>query len=321
MAQYSVNQSNVGQFIETGKGEEYKAPDAKADAKPEVKAKADKIEEKVAAKAAEVVEGVEPEDVELPEKARRAIGKKHRAMKEAQEAQAEADDFAAVQYREAQLAKKEAAELKERLKALESTKAAPAEDSEEPKPKDFTEAEEYGKAMKEYGAKGALKAQEEETAKQEEARLNEERVARNKAFAAEHPDYEEVVASLAERDLMSPPHMTRYLMKSKASAPIMYYFAKNPEAFESIAQMEPIECIAALGELKATLAAKPAKAEEKEPEPAKDAKVTSKAPAPIAPLNGNQGTVHKELKDMNTRETIEYWEARNKATGERRQRH
>ena len=31
--------------------------------------------------------------------------------------------------------------------------------------------------------------------------------------------------------------------------------------------------------------------------------------------------VVKHHPDMNTRETIEYWEARKKATGERRQRH
>ena len=149
--------------------------------------------------------------------------------------------------------------------------------------------------------------------------MDEQRIARNKAFAKDHPDYEEVVSGLSDNDLMVPPHLTQYLMESETAPALMYHFAKHPSDFERIAALSPIRSIAAIGKLEATLEATPEPAKDEAEAPA--TKVTSKAPAPIAPLNGNQGTVHKELKDMNTRETIEYWEARNKATGERRQRH
>ena len=278
----------------------------------------------MAAKAAEVVEGVEGDDLELPEKARRAIGKKHRAMKEAQEAQADADAFAETQYRERLQAEKRAAEYEARLKALESKEAAPVEDKNEPKPEDFPDAVQYAKALAKYEAEKAVKADRqaraEEAAQQERQKMDAQRVARNKAFAKDHPDYEEVVAGLTDNDLMVPPHLTQYLMESDSSPALMYHFAKHPSEFERIAALSPIRSIAAIGKLEATLEAK---AEVKtDPEPVVTSKVKSGAPAPIAPLNGGDtGTVHKELKDMNTRETIEYWEARRKATGERRQRH
>ncbi|CAB4121099.1 hypothetical protein UFOVP154_25 [uncultured Caudovirales phage] len=317
MVQQVIDQSNINQFLETGKVDEFKAPGDKP-----VDQKAEPEKDEKAAKAAEVVEGVEGDDLELPEKARRAIGKKHRAMKEAQEAQADADAFAETQYRERLQADKRAADLEARLKALESKEAAPVEDKNEPKPEDFPDAVQFARALAKYESEKAVaadrKARADEAAQKERERMDSQRIARNKEFAKDHPDYEEVVAGLTDNDLIVPPHLTQYLMEADTAPALMYHFAKHPSDFERIAALSPIRSIAAIGKLEATLEATP-KADT--PEPVVDKKVTSKAPAPIAPLSGNVGTVHKELKDMNTRETIEYWEARKKATGERRQRH
>ena len=318
MVQQVVDSGNIEHFAaKVGRADEAKPPEGDKPAEA-------KVEEKVAAKAAEVVEGVEGDDVELPEKARRAIGKKHRAMKEAQEAQADADAFAETQYRERLAAEKRAAEYEARLKALESKEAATAKvDKDEPKPEDFPDAVQYAKALAKYEAEKAVaadrKARADEAAQKEAERMDSQRIARNKAFAKDHPDYEETVAGLADNDLIVPPHLTQYLMESETAPALMYHFAKHPSDFERIAALSPIRSIAAIGKLEATLELTP-KADT--PDPVVDKKVKSSAPAPIAPLNGSDvGTVHKDLKDMNTRETIEYWQAREKATSQRRQRH
>lgn len=330
MAQQVIDGGNIEHFAAKPGRTDQSVPKegtAVEAAAPAADAKGD---DKAAVKAAEVVEGVDGDDLELPEKARRAIGKKHRAMKEAQEAQADADAFAETQYRERMAAEKRAAEFEARLKALESKEAAPVVDKNEPKPEDFPDAVQYAKALAKYEAEKAVaadrKERADEAAQQERQRMDAQRIARNKAFAKDHPDYEEVVSGLKDNDMIVPPHLTQYLMESETAPALMYHFAKHLSDFERIAALSPIRAIAAIGKLEAMIEAEPKAAKDvADTAPAKAAnggKITSGAPAPIAPLSGNDvGTVHKDLKDMNTRETIEYWEARNKATSQRRQRH
>ena len=334
-----VTSENMGQFLETGRVDEYKAPDPvppvesnSADKQPEpkVEAKAEEKSEEKPKEAAEAADdGLTDEHKDLSEKVRRQIGAKHRAMKEAQEARADAEAFAETTYRERLLAEKRAEAAEERLKALESAKASPTEvaDPAEPKHDDrkadgtpkYADAIEFARDLAKYEAEKAVKADRQEREKAENQRKAAEadatRIARNKAFAKDHPDYVEVVDSLKDNDLMVPAHIAEYLMESEQSPALMYHFAKNRDEFERIAQLSPIRAIAAIGKLEASLESKP------EPKAETHATPKSKAPAPIATLSDSQVTVEKDLSKMTTRETIEYWEARNRASATRRKRH
>lgn len=320
MVQHVVTHENMQQLIETGTVDEYKPPESKSD-KPVDQTVA--VDAKTISESDKKVEdGADADEKDLPEKITKIINKKHRAMMEAKEAASDAETFAETQYRERKAAEKRADELEARLKALESKAAPKVEEAVEPQPQDFKDGVEFARALAKFEADKAVKAyqqlQAETRQKADAAALDAARIARNKAFAQTVDDYEETVASLTDHDLVVPPVMGQYLMESEASAALMYYFAKHPSEFEAIAQLSPIKAIAAMGKLEIKLEPKV----ESKDEPKVDVKSErSRAPTPITPVTGNQGTVDKPLAEMNTRETIEYWEARNKATVSRRQRH
>jgi hypothetical protein len=325
MAVEVVDSSNQVEFAATGKVPA--KPSAETVKAPE---KADEKIEKVEDKAAPAAEDELTED----EKAAKAalgskkwdqvIGRRHRLQKEAMEARDEADAFAQVQYRAAREAEKRADELEARLKALES-KAQPVATDKEPKPEDFKTPEEYWnaridwKAAKAVADDRALRAEEER--QREESRLNEARIARNAAFAKDHEDYEDVVEEMGRLDLQVPRYMSDYLMKSEASAAVMYHWGKNPDSLKGILKLPPDLALAAIGKLEAKLEKAPETATEPV-EAAKPDTSRSRAPAPITPVPpAGNGSVHKDLKDMNTQETIAYWKERDSHARSTRQRH
>ena len=115
-----ITGAGLQELIETGKQDVLKA-EKKAEAKeaPALEVKKEVVldvkpadETKPEAKP-EIKEddGLEPEDKDLSEIIRKKIGKKHRAMKEAQEAAADAESFAKNQYDRARLAEERAAAL------------------------------------------------------------------------------------------------------------------------------------------------------------------------------------------------------------------
>jgi hypothetical protein len=314
-----VDSSNFVEFAATGK-----VPPKAAPPEPE---KVEKIEDKAAPAAAddELSEDEKAAKVAMGSKKwDQVIGRRHRAQKEAEERGREAESFAENQYRERMAAEKRAEELEARLKALES-KAQPEASDKEPKPEDFKTPEEYWnaridwKAAKAVADDRALRAEEER--QREETRLNEARIARNAVFAKDHADYEDVVEEMGRLYLQVPRYISDYLMKSEDSAKVMYHWGKNPDSLKGILKLPPDLALSAIGKLEAKLE----KAETKAEEPIVEAKPDtsrSRAPAPITPVSANgAGTVHKDLKDMTTRETIEYWAARDKASSHKRQRH
>jgi hypothetical protein len=321
MAVEVIDSTNQVEFAATGKVPEKPSPEPKPAEGTEPKI----IEDKAATAA--------DSDLTEDEKAAKAamgskkwdqvIGRRHRAQKEAEEARREADSFAENQYRERMAAERRADELEARLKALES-KAQPEKLDKEPKPEDFKTPEEYWnaridwKAAKAVADDRALRAQEE--LERERAKLDEARIARNQAFAKDHEDYEEVVEKMGELDLRVPGYITDYLMKAEGSAAVMYHWGKNPDSLKGILKLPPDLALAAIGKLEAKLEKASEKAAEPDPEP-KTAASGSRAPAPITPVTGVNGSSHKELKDMNTQETIAYWKERDAHTNRTRQRH
>ena len=114
------------------------APQVKPADPPEAR-EAPKEQPKEAAKEPEVKadvkesdEGLEAEDFDLSEIVRKKIGKKHRAMKEAQEAAADAESFAKNQYDRARLAEERAAQLERELSEVKRVQAPKAPELKQP---------------------------------------------------------------------------------------------------------------------------------------------------------------------------------------------
>lgn len=317
-----VTSENFQQLVQTGKVDEYKPPEApKADAKAvdlptkesiadreqprgedgkfvakDTEVKADKVEE-----AAKAAVDDDDEDADLPERVKRQIGKKHRAMKEAEEYARElrAD-------REAERARADRAEAA--LKAAQGEKSGPAaveKDPKEPKAADFETVGEYAEALAEYKVEKKFAEREAKQAQErQEAAARAAQDALNKRIAEtvkDIPDYAEVIN---ESDLDLPPHMAVYIAESPLGPKIGYHLAKNSEDFDRIAKLSPIRAIAELGKLETKL--------EKgtEAAPAKDAPAvasTSRAPAPITPLDASaKAVVQKDPSKMSLQELREY---------------
>ncbi len=311
---------------------------------PKVETKAEQTE----APADDIDDGLSTEErAELKEaagdrteKVRRQVARKHAAMKAAQEKaeelagrMADAEAFAESQYRERMLADRQVEELRAQLKIAPKSESTTTEaEIIAPKLEDFKDANEFAKALAEYTkalTERAIKAdraeRERERQEREAAQTAAALLERKREFAKEHPDYEATVAALGDQDLRVPDYLAQYLTQEPTGVALMYHFAKNLADLQRITQLSPIKAIAALGKLEAALEAPKetkteAKAEVKEPkvEPKAEA---SKAPPPIAALNGSSAAVPKDLRDMTTRETIEYWAARDKAAATRRKRH
>lgn len=288
----------------------------------------DKSDAKVDEKAVDPQEdedGLTAEDRERlgAKKYDKVIARRHRLQKEAEEARDEAEAFAQTQYREKRAAENRATELERQLQALQT----PVEKIEDLEPQETNEkykdnAKLYWQDWAKWTARQELKAERERDA---QTKAQEALEARKQAFgtriaavAKEIPDFYEVTS---KADAVVPPYIAQYIEESDLGPHIGYHLAKNPDVLERLTKLSPIKAIAEIGKLEASLSTD--KPQPQKPESKIEAKPVekSRAPEPIAPLNGGTGTVHKSLAEMSTRETIEYWQERDKAKATRRQRH
>jgi hypothetical protein len=321
-----VTNENMAEFIQNRSVPEFVPP--KADAKVEVKAvepakdestkvetpprgedgKFVKAEESKPDEAAKAAVDEDEDDADLPERVRKQIGKKHRAMREAEEFAREmrAD-------REAERARADRAEAA--LKAA-SEKSGPAseKDSKEPNAEDFKTVGEYAEALAEY--KVEKKFAERDARQQQEAQQRAATAAQAELNGAitkvmkDIPDYAEVIDA---SDIDMPPHITVYLATNgEQGVRLGYHLAKHPDEYDRIAKLTPIRAIAELGKLEDRLA-KPAKAKEPEAEPT----AISRAPSPIKPLEGNSAVVQKDPAKMTIPELREYERAQRLARARR----
>lgn len=342
MAQVVTNE-NMVEFIQTGKVAEFKPPE-KQEAPPttEVNGKTDSNTElpprdadgkfqspsgekspPEKGKTATQPADDDPDSANLTEHARRVIGKKHRAMKEAEE-------FGAEEARRAIRAERRAAELEQQLSELSkgSSKSGqgPAAGEgfpEEPNPDDFKTVGEYTRALTKYEvAKAAKIAREAGKQHNEQSRQQAEAdaigaafVERRAEFEKTHPDFEAV---LEDSPLVIPDAGLQYIAESEIGPELAYFLAQpgNKETAERLSKLSPRRVIAELGKLEARLeeAAK-AKAEPtKGTPPAQPARQVSRAPAPIQPLSGDAATpVQKDPSQMTFQELRAHRMAERKA--------
>lgn len=265
---------------------------------------------------------------ELSAKMLKAIGKKHREMKEAEE-------FAAAQYSERKLAEQRADQLQAALDAAKGKRAEPEKEAAKPDRQNFATESEYIDAMIAFGVDEGLRKHAAEQSKQaqERAFAEMEATARGRIAKAIElvPDFVDVTGAA---DTVIPPVVAGYMQKSEMFAELGYHLAKHPELVVSLAKLAPDEQLVKIGRIEGTLkpfsetVEKPNGATPSKSEAAKASETTGIAPskarntAPvIEPLSTVGAAVDKDPVDMNIRETIADWQKRNNANLAARKRH
>lgn len=261
----------------------------------------------------------------------KAIGKKHRQVKEAEE-------FAADQYnnrrladQRAELAEQELAKLRQPVKAAEEVK--------EPQRENFQSDVAYADALIDFKVEQKLQKKQTEEAAQraqeEHARVVSAAQERLKAAAELVPDFEQTI----DTDLNVPGHIAAYMQRSALFAELGYHFAKHPQVLAELRKLTPAEALVEVGVIKSTLrpfsethqgegkasnGSEPSKTNGATPSTQTDvspSKPRGTAPV-ITPLSaGSASQVDKPPVEMNTREMIVDWQKRNQRNLGLRKRH
>lgn len=304
----------------------------------EAETKADKPAEKAAAKPADKPtdkeakpdEADDADDVEgddgltqrqkreLSGKMLKAIGKKHRQVKEAEE-------FAAHQIREKTEAERRATEAEERARQLEA-QLRPVKEEVEPTREAFSTEGDYIDAKIKWGVDQGIKQRDMER----EALAMQKSVEQQYARAVEMvPDFEEATS----KQLNYPRGVATYMRDSDMFAELGYHFAKNPQSLEKLASLAPMRQLVELGKIEATLrpfgsSASSPKADDKSDDDKSStvdtgfspSKARSDAPV-ISPLTGSEGSVEPDVRTMGIRQSIEHFQKTNKVNLHARKRH
>ena len=129
---------------------------------------------------------------------------------------------------------------------------------------------------------------------------------REQAFAAAHPDYEEVAKA---EHVPITKEMAEAIIESDDAPAIAYYLGQNLEEASAIAAMSPIAAARAIGRIEAKLSAKPSV-----PTTTTPAKTVTRAPEPVTTLSGSPA-VTQSYDEMSM---AEYDAARKKERAARR---
>lgn len=275
---------------------------------------------------------------ELTDKMQKAIGKKHRMIREAEE-------FAAAQYSQRKLSDQRAENLQREIDTLKGQLTPVSSEKTKPQREDFKTDQEFLDAAITWGTEDTLKKRAQEEVKREEEREQGRIVETAKSRIAQAielvPDFAEVTGSV---DAEVPPAIAGYMQRSELFAELGYYLAKNPEMLLSLSKLKPDEQLVKIGRIEATLEpfAKSEKIEAKTNDSAtlKETKVstasktTDASPSEtettpskarsgpvITPLNGSGTAIEKDPKDMDIRETITDFSKRNQVNLGLRKRH
>ncbi|HUD11996.1 MAG TPA: hypothetical protein VMS08_06300 [Candidatus Saccharimonadia bacterium] len=292
----------------------------------------DKPKEGEEAAKAEDIEALDPEDREdklITDYVKRKIGKKHRAMKEAQEERDEANRLAENQFHERWLVQTRAEQLERELQELKAKVQPTPEALEdlEPKrddPKYATDQEAYWTDRMAWTARKAVR---DDRQKQEQDRRQAEFKTRTDLFNARLEEEAKEMPDLLERvrnanTWMAQPVLDYIALESEIGGKLTAYLVTHAEDAARIGELSKTSVRRAIAEI-GKIEDKLTKPKEPPKEANGEAKVTtSKAPEPIKPLSGaDTGTVHKPRSEWTTRETIEYEEAQRAHKSQRRQRH
>lgn len=315
MAVVTIDSTDTEAVIANAQGD---APKAKPAEKPEPKVEDDTEDD----------DGLTAEQkAELSAKMLKAIGKKHRLMKDAEE-------FAASQYNERRLAEERAANLERQLAELKAKETPKAQEKSKPDRKDFPDDVAYVEALTDYKAEQQFaKFKAEQAAEAAERRQQEmiatasERIAKARELV---PDFDDLVGGA---DIQVPGVVMGYMQRSEMLAELSYHFAQNPDELVALSKLQPDEQLVRVGKIEAKLApfakrtngATPSTDDEVKTKSSDDTgTLPSKArTAPvITPLSSSGAAqVNKLETEMNPRELIQAWAKAHKVDFSRRKRH
>lgn len=196
--------------------------------------------------------------------------------------------------------------LLERLRHYEQPKADPAPKAENGKPTleqfDYDQ-DAYLEALADWRVDQRLTAEREKAEQQKAEQQTRERfrslAEKEAAFAAEHPDYEDVAK---DPSVPITPVMAEVIMESDIAPAIAYYLGQHVEEAASIAQMTPAAAGRAIGRIEASLSA-PVSA------PGQPPRKVTQAPPPVTTLN-SAAPISKSLEDI--KDMDEYAAERNR---------
>lgn len=174
----------------------------------------------------------------------------------------------------------------------------PARVEDEPKLEQFKTYEEYVAAVADHRAEqklAALLAKQEEQRRTTEAERQREERARSfreraASFAATTPDFNEVAFSDA---VPVTEDMADALNFSEKGPEILYYLGQNIPEAARIARLPPVQAALEIGRLEAKLSL---------PQP----RTVTKAPPPINPLSGGQGSLSVDPDKMSSSEWLKW---------------
>jgi len=333
MAVVTVDNSNLeDMLVEAGVEPVEATVGDKAADKPAADAKpADKIEAKTEAET-EDADDVEDDDGvttrqkrELSGKMLKAIGKKHRQVKEAEE-------FAAHQYQEKKISEARASDLERQLQEVQA-KANPVKEDIEPAREDFANDSEYMKASIKWGVGQGIQQQKAmEELQERQASVQ----AQFKRAAELVPDFETATNNLPPL----PQGVVAYMRESDMFAELGYHFAKNKGDAAKLVSLSPLKQLVELGRIETTLrpfgsSESSSKADDKsetDGKPSKAAPSTAdtgfspsmaRRDAPVIKplLSGESTQVEPDVREMNTRQMIERYQKDQKVNLHSRKRH
>jgi hypothetical protein len=265
--------------------------------------------------------GLEPEDHDLAERAKKRIGKKHyekvmaeKAAAEARAAAEESDRFAENLFNEREEWKRKAEALEREANELKAKTAPKAPESKEPNPEDpkYKDAKgefdwlQFSRDNAAYAAKKAVEderiSREEEARAKAKAESDAKLKARIEAAGKKYADWSQMVE---KSPIMLQNECLQFIARSEYGTDIAYFLAKNPEVAEKIRVLDPYVAIAELGILSDQFR-KPAHKASPEEAAAKTVERPG-APAPITPISTNgQGSINVDPAKMSYKELRAY---------------
>jgi hypothetical protein len=335
MAQVVIDSGNLEAIVKDATGEGLAAP---AVAKPQPAEADSKAAGAAAAKENEAADDVEGEDGltprekrELTDKMLRAVGKRVRQAKEAEE-------FAAEEFRARRLAEQRAEQLQAELDKVKPVQIVVPTVKAKPERQNYTTDGEYIEAVTNFAVAEALAKKAADDAKEAAERRQAEILSTASDRIAKAielvPDFVDVTEAA---DVAVPPAVAGYMQKSPMFAELGYFLAKNQDVVRAMQKMEPDEQLVAIGEIKGKLspfapAAKPNGATpstngQQAPKPAPsetgEAPSAARRAAPVITPISAQGTgnVEADLTTADVRTHIQAYQAKKGVNLNRRQRH
>lgn len=200
--------------------------------------------------------------------------------------------------------------LQQELDSLKNKYEPPKADDPEPQPHQFTDPQEYGKALKEWTAENTRR-EDAKKAIEASARQAAEKVAqawneRQEAAKTKLSDYESTIAA---SDVKVSDAVRDAIVESDVGPEILYHLAKNPDFAADLGKLSPARAVAAIGRLEATMSG------EVTPKTSTKVAEMSKAPPPISPIK-NASTPVTQLRGSDavpSSMTYEDWKAARQA--------